>query len=329
MSQVLTGAAVPQPISVSGGPLRECLPYADGYVWGSMAHMDVYIGARMIPSLPVNIMGDPAAGTAPASCSTGYTSSQNEGTITAFGANGVLGVGYFLQDCGEACTPPGPAPTQAYYACPTSGCVATTALLTQQMTNPVGALSADNNGIVIVLAAVAATGQASASGTLYFGIGTESNNVLGAPLLTVEDSGTSAGTLTTVFNGSTLTGSVIDAGSNGYFFNDSSIATCTGENTSYFCPVTTVSLSATLEGVNSVASPQSFEIGNANSLFDSMTERSAFPTLGGPNGALNGIIPAFDWGLPFFYNRSVYVLFETFEAGGVGGPAIGFTTPTS
>ncbi|HEY1314502.1 MAG TPA: DUF3443 family protein [Steroidobacteraceae bacterium] len=329
MSGVLNGAAVPQPIQVSGGPLRECIAYADGYVWGSMATVDVQIGGRTISSLPVNIMGDPAAGTAPASCTSGYTSSQNESSVLAFGANGVLGIGVFLQDCGIACTTE-PAPTQAYYACPTSGCVAAAAALNQQMNNPVGALSADNNGVVIVLPAVTSTGQVSVSGTLYYGIGTQANNALGSStqLLTVLDSGTTAGTLTTTFNGSTLAGSVIDAGSSGYFFNDSSLPACS-DQPAYYCPVSgsaaaTVSFNATISGENGITSPQVFTIDNADSLFSSSQTLTAFPTLGGPNGALNGIIPGFDWGLPFFYNRSVYVLFETYAVGGTTGPAIGF-----
>jgi Protein of unknown function (DUF3443)/Bacterial Ig-like domain (group 2) len=329
MSSVLTGVAVPQPITVSGGPLAECIPYADGYTWSSMAYVDVQIGGRTIASLPVNIIGDPAAGSPPASCTSGYTSSQNESSVLAFGANGVIGVGYFLQDCGIACTTD-PAPTQAYYACPTSGCVPTAVPLSQQQNNPVGALAADNNGIVIVLPAVTQSGQTSVSGTLYFGVGTQANNALGsAQLLTVPDSGSAAGTLTTTFNGSTLTGSIIDAGSSAYFFNDSAIPTCS-DDTSFFCPVTsagaptTLSLSATIQGENGVSSPQVFAIGNADSLFSSATILTALPTLGGPNGALNGIVPGFDWGLPFFYGNSVYVLFETFSVNGTTGPAVGF-----
>ncbi len=327
-SSVLNGAAVPQPISVSGGPLRECLAYADGYVWGSMAYVDVRIGGRTIASLPVNMMGDPAAGAAPASCTAGYASELNESSVVAFGANGILGVGYFLQDCGVVCTTE-PAPTQAYYACPTSGCVESTAALTQQMTNPVAALSADNNGVIIVLPSVTDTGQASVSGTLYYGIDTQTNNALGgAQLLTVLDTGTTAGTLTTIFNGSTLTGSVIDSGSTGYFFDDASLNVC--KDYQFFCPLTsglvptTASLSATIQGENGATSAQAFTIGNADSLFAGSATLTAFPTLGGPNDSSNGIISGFDWGLPFFYGRSVYVLFETYTVSGTTGPAVGF-----
>jgi hypothetical protein len=33
---------------------------------------------------------------------------------------------------------------------------------------------------------------------------------------------------------------------------------------------------------------------------------------------------SFDWGLPFFFNRSVFVLFEQNSASGTSGPASAF-----
>jgi hypothetical protein len=35
-------------------------------------------------------------------------------------------------------------------------------------------------------------------------------------------------------------------------------------------------------------------------------------------------VGGFDWGLPFFYGRSVFVLFESHTAGAITGPAVGF-----
>lgn len=322
LSSALNGAAAPMAESTSGGPLFECVQFADGYTWGSMVVADVQIGGRTIASLPVHLIGDAAAGTAPTDCSSGAGPLEN--TVEAFGANGVLGVGNFLQDCGAGCV--SQAVAQLYYTCPSSGCVPTMVPLAQQLTNPVGALAADNNGVVIVLPPVTSTGQTSVSGTLYFGIGTQANNGLGqATFLTVDPS---QGSLSTIFNGATLAGSIIDSGSNGYFFNDTALATCS-DNTFYFCPVsggaaTSVDLSATLQGINGATSPQTFTIGNADSLFNASNTLTAYPTLGGPNTSVGGAVAGFDWGLPFFFDRSVYVLFETFTVGGTTGPAIGF-----
>lgn len=324
LQTVLSGAAALEPESVNGAPLRECVAYADGYSWGSMVTADVQLGGRTVAALPVHLIGDPAAGTAPASCSSGAGPVEN--TASAFGANGVLGVGNFLQDCGALCA--SNALSQSYYACPASGCVPTVVPLAEQLTNPVGALGTDNNGIVISLPPATETGQESVVGSLYFGINTRGDNALGgASLLTVDPNN---GTFTTAFNGQMLNGSVIDSGSTAYFFYDPSIATCASPDQLYYCPATsggsatTVSLSGTLQGANGVTAVQPFTIGNANLLFGSGNIISAFPTLGGPNGRMGGAISGFDWGLPFFYGRPVFVLFEQNSIGSVTGPAVGF-----
>ena len=318
------GASVtPAATSVSGGPLRECQQYADGYSWGSVVAFDVTIGQRTLSSLPVNLMSDPAAGIAPGSCSTGAGTAID--SVAVLGANGVVGIGYFLQDCGEDCAET--AFTGLYYACPATGCVPTTVPVNQQLQNPIGALSADNNGAVIALPSADANGQATLSGTLYFGIGTESNNAVGtAQFLTVEPTTSLSqppATLVTMFNGSTLNGSVIDSGSNAYFFDDSALTVCTNPDyLDFYC--TAASLSATLQGVNGATSSVNFDVGDANVIFDITTPLAVFPTLAGQNGSINNSIPGFDWGLPFFYGRNVYVLFDGGTAGSTTGPAIGF-----
>jgi hypothetical protein len=322
-ASVLGASVTPAPTSVSGGPLRECQQYADGYSWGSVVTLDVTIGLRTLSSLPVNLMSDPAAGTAPGSCSTGAGPAID--TVAVLGANGVMGIGYFLQDCGQGCADV--AFTGLYYACPPTGCVPTTVPVTQQLQNPISALSADNNGAVIALQSATSSGQATLNGTLYFGVGTESNNSVGnAQFLTVEPTTSQTqppATLVTMFNGSTLSGSVIDSGSNAYFFDDSALTVCTNPDyLGFYC--TAASLSATLQGVNGASFSVNFDVGDANVLFDTTTPLAAFPTLAGQNGSLNNSIPGFDWGLPFFYGRSVYVLFEGGTAGSTTGPAIGF-----
>jgi hypothetical protein len=45
------------------------------------------------------------------------------------------------------------------------------------------------------------------------------------------------------------------------------------------------------------------------------------PNLAGPTAS--NATDVFDWGLPFFYGRNVYVAFES-GAAGVAGPWIGF-----
>ncbi len=322
LSAVLSGAAPLTPETIGGAPLRRCVQYASGYAWGSMMVADVRLGTRTVTGLPVHVIGDAAAGSAPTSCSSGGGVEQT--TVAQFAANGVLGVGNFLHDCGADCAA-GPT-TASYYACPASGCVSTAVPLAQQLTNPIGALTNDNNGAIVTLGPVVPTGSLNVGGTLYFGIGTQANNAVPAAttFLTVKPG---TGTLTTVYNGRTLPDSVIDTGSPAYLFDDTSIAVCPSPDQTYYCPVTSsgaptsLGLNALLQGADGTTAAQSFTIANAQVLFGSGQILSAFPTLGGPNG---GTFTAFDWGMPFFYGRSVYVLFEQNSAAGVTGPAVGF-----
>lgn len=341
MHDALTGGAVPTPQTIGTGPvnfLRECLQYADGYVWGSTATVDVTIGTRTLLSLPINVGGDSAAGTAPAGCSGSMTA---ENSVATFGANGIIGIGYFLNDCPDCVANALPA---AYYACPTAGdstgCMPTAVPLSQQLTNPVGAMSADNNGVVVDLPAAIAGGQASLAGTLYFGIGTLSNNTVtnGAVFYLVQPSGAAAQTLTTNFPDASassgtmvLTGSIIDSGSNAIYADMSSggnsLPLCASPNQAFYCPLADVNfMGTTIEAYDgsalSTAIP--FTVGNAVNLFAQTGPTGPFavlPTLGGPYGGAS-----FDWGLPFFYGRRVYVLFDGKPATGttVTGPAVGF-----
>jgi hypothetical protein len=167
------------------------------------------------------VIGDATFPTIPAGCS---NSGPPENTVPAFGANGLLGVGLFLQDCGAACAQfaiPG-----TYYSCSANGCRATQVALNKQLQNPVALFSTDNNGVIVQLPAIPATGAATASGSLIFGIGTQSNNGLGnAAVLTVDPN---TGHLGTTFNGQAYPNSFIDTGSSVLFFGTSTYPVCPG-----------------------------------------------------------------------------------------------------
>jgi hypothetical protein len=194
-----------------------------------------------------------------------------------------------------------------------SSCHVITVSIAQQVANPVAFFKADNNGVIVDLPA-ATVSAPSVSGSLIFGIDTENNNALGsAHVLTVDPN---TGNISTTFKNKTYANAAfLDTGSNGYFFLDSSatgLAACPKPATGFYCPVSLTNLSATNTGTNKATSGVTFSIDNADSLF-SNGANSVFPTLGGP---LSGL---FDWGLPFFYGRNVYVaIFDASTSGGVG-----------
>jgi hypothetical protein len=112
--------------------------------------------------------------------------------------------------------------------------------------------------------------------------------------------------MTTNFAGGTYNGSFIDSGSNGLYFPQvSSVPTCDSSSTvaaGWFCPSDFVSLSAVQVGQNGVAAGVNFFVGNADGLFN--TSAVVFNDVGAPYSG------GFDWGLPFFLGRTVYVGLE-------------------
>jgi hypothetical protein len=314
ISSVLSPAlSLPQQLAADGNPLVECIQFVDGFSWGPVKLADMHIAGEQATSLPVQIIGDPAFPSIPFSCS---SSGPPENTVLTFGANGVVGLGMLLQDCGSACVQS--ALPGWYYSCAAAGCFPTQVALADQLQNPVALFSVDNNGTIIELASVPAAGAASATGSLIFGIGTQSNNGLGSAKVLTPNLDT--GYITTVFNNQIYTTSYIDSGSTEYFIGTALYPICTGAGAGFYCPATTQNLAATLEGANGSASAANFSIANADQLFAANPSFYAFNNLAIPAGD----VTVFAWGLPFFYGRNVYTAIETKQTPGGIGPYVAF-----
>lgn len=302
----------------NGNTLENCSSSPDGsYLWGPVAPFDIYIAGEIASSSLVQVISSSNT-PVPDSCSNGGTT--NENTPQLLGASGILGVGPEPTDCTVAgvnyCDGSVQSiPPNLYYTCPAVGCATTDSSVlvadNQQVTNPIPSLFqvnigiSDNNGVILQLPAVSGT-QAAVTGTMIFGIGTESNNQLGSATVFTLDS---SDNFTTLYNGQSLTSSFIDSGSNALYF-PGAVPTCT-DNPQYYCPSSLTSLSATNEGATQGQSTVSFSVDNADNLFSSYPGDAAFDTLAGPEGTYSscsqgGPSCTFDWGLPFFYGRSVF-----------------------
>jgi hypothetical protein len=185
--------------------------------------------------------------------------------------------------------------------------------------NPVTLFATDNNGSIISLPSVAEGGAGSVTGSLIFGVGTESNNSVSVTnVVPVATNGANMGYLTTVFNGATLPMSFIDSGSNGLFFYDASVTACTQPGfTDFYCPSSADALSAAFEVAGGSTASENFVVVSAETLTVSL---SAFPGLAGTNPAPQ----SFDWGLPFFYGRNVVTVIEGYTTSDGTGPYIAF-----
>jgi hypothetical protein len=321
-------SALPNQIGPNGDPVGECYGFVDGYTFGSVRTADFTIGGASVAGMPIDVIGDTGAfATAPSSCSSGGGNAIV--TVKDLGSNGILGIGTTATDCGVACTRPGGFGAGTYYDCPPTGCTAIIARASnavapfQQLPNPIAAMSKDNNGSVIVMPAVSAQGAATTTGTLFFGIGTETNNGLGSVKPLTTDDG---GFLTATYKGMSLPNSFIDSGSSAYFFTDSTLTACTDpDSKGFYCPATPLALSPALAGLNGTMLNAGFTLYNAETAFAS--GNAALAGIGADPNDLSNLTPisnSFDFGFPFFYGRSVYTAISGRKAGNVTGPFVGF-----
>lgn len=309
LNSSLLNGGLPISTLASGAQLAECATFADGFTWGTVRTATIQIGGETTASpIPIQIIGDSAAGAAPSGCGSGSA----ENTATDLGANGILGIGTAPTDCGATCSTPSTATNYSnYFTCGTS-CARATVPLSQQVANPVANFTADNNGVIVQMPPVSNTGASSATGTLVFGIGTQSNNALAATQTFTTDAFGNMNN--SVFNGTTVQ-AFFDSGSNAYFFADSSLAQCGSNFAGFYCPSSAQTRSITLGGLSSTRASASIGILSASTLF-SNTSNYAFNDLAGQIGGNS----SFDLGLPFFYGRYMYYGFAT----STQAPYVGF-----
>jgi hypothetical protein len=287
-------AGMPTQTDGNGDALSECQAFVIGYTWGSVKLADVKLAELTAGNLPIHVIGDPAAPAVPAAC-TSRGSGVAMNTVETLGAKGILGVDSFIEDC-PACAQS--AALAAYFTCPGGTCATVQLAAARQVQNPVAALPSDNNGILLAMPAVAATGATNPAGSLILGIGTRSNNALGSVTIFDLDY---VGEFWTNYGGQWLY-AFADSGSNGLFFDDALIANCASP-AGFFCPGTTLARSATVEGAtNNVQATINFSVADAHTLV------TAYPNTAYSNlaGGWPGASTYFDWGMPFFFGRRVF-----------------------
>jgi len=331
LQSVIPGLALPTLGDNSGGTVFNCVQFLDtSYLWGPVQQADIKIAGEAASSTFIQTISSSNTGV-PTACSNGGT--KNENTPTLLGANGILGVGLEPTDCDaqgpiNLCDGSVQSPIPAYFNCPSSGCASNATQITiganQQVTNPV-MLFTDSNGVILNLPSPGGTSDVAPTltGTLVFGINTAAgNNSIGSavafPL--------SNDSFTTDYSGQTLTDSFIDSGSNALFF-PSTLTVCS-DNQFFFCPASLTGQSATNVGAGgSPTSIVAFNVDNADSLFNANPTDTVFGTLAGPEGTANTCTAqgtgscSFDWGLPFFFGRSVFTAIDGATVTNVGtGP---------
>lgn len=283
-------------LTLPSSHIGECMYFGVGTDWGAVQTVDVILAKEPAVSVPIQVVDPTFAGQytsagQPASNICGVAAVLSD--PSQVGHNGILGVGVFQFDGGF------------YYNCMPLPCAAVAVSPSQQVQNPVGLLPVDNNGVIVALPSVPASGLPSLTGSLILGIGTASNNQPSGVTVLPTDS---SGRIVTHFHPSPSTSTqqpgIIDSGSNVLFFSDSSLSIplCPGALSLLYCPSSPLHFSAVNTGSSgSPSSSVNFQIANPMPLLSS--GHAAINNVGGPE-VFSG---TFDWGLPFFFGRTVYV----------------------
>jgi hypothetical protein len=222
--------------------------------------------------------------------------------------NGIIGVNQIIQDCPWCADD---AENGTYYTCTGTTCTNQAAALNQQVANPIAYMPADNNGITVQFPAAPASGISSEplSGMAYLGIGTQPNNTPAGSVvmlsLDLNENDTCYTDITTKWNGASIC-SFLDTGSNGYVFPNVTANALPTDQNDVFTPGSPMTFSAINVGNNGTQAAASFTVGNVDPYLGSYPVLAQFAS-DDPNGQLNG---QFDWGLPFFLGRTVYLGYQ-------------------
>jgi hypothetical protein len=295
------------------GSLVECTVFGDGYSWGPVARADFTIAGESVASMPLQVIGDSRFSTVPTACSSSSTVAVEEDTVAAFGANAIIGIGVEPSDCPACAQATGP---KVYFACTTAtACTETIVPPADLVPNPISDFATDNNGSFLVLPSVPLAGSATVTGSLIFGVDTQTNNQSGSQTVAFIDP--SSAELTMVYKGTPLSDSFIDSGTNGIYFADTTLTTCT-DAPNFYCPSTTQNLPLGINLHNGSVFNTTFNVVNADTLTNAV---SAFPGLA---GTLPASLDGFDWGLSFFYGRRVATVIAGNTTSVGAGPYIAF-----
>lgn len=321
-----------QPFTVNGNQINECITFGTGYTWGPIARADVRMGGQTAYNIPINLLGGSSI-SVPDQCSQ-YAMPPYEYTVETFGSNAIVGVNPSIFDTGNMYAESSLDSGGGYYSCNpndesgTSSCSYYRLPESQQVVNPIAFMSdangnaLNNNGLILSLPSAGGAAASQVTGSLTFGINTQTNNVLAtsAPIFNgTMESGNPIVTIGTNYNGSNWS-ALFDSGTQGYLITNYGELLCapdtetnpTGPYAGLLCPIQPLSLSANIMSYDFTgnSTTNQFMITNALTWINDFPTAHVYPNLGyympGNDSVASGI---FIWGLPFFLGKNVYLGF--------------------
>ncbi len=301
LQSAITSVNLPLDTTSSGQYLAECETFGSGYTWGGVAHAVVKLGGETTSSIPIEIVNATGLPSAPAACLA--KDPTDAGSVSVIHSNGILGIGPMVADNGS------------YFTCTSSTCTAMSSepATSAMVSNPVAFFtSSDTNGIVFQLPAIPSSGAGTTSGTVTFGIGTQSDNSISGYTVIPLDSN---GHLTVQEGGTSYTSSFLDSGSSLYVapFN-----LPYNTSTAYFSPssLQQVPIVLTSNGTSSSASySSSVDLASPTSL-NLSPSLMAFDDVGMYSPSTTTV----DLGLPFFFGKTIAYVFNGMSSSAGTGP---------
>ena len=321
----LLKGALPTVSPALGATLTECETYVSSFVYGPIVRADVFIAGEKAANTKLQIFGHPSY-KIPNDCK--QQGGLDLHTPETFGANGLIGVSFRVKD-----------DYAMYYNCRTSN----PALCVPNQTfpgipNTVTQFSKDNNGVVLSLPTLPTPDSPSpVTGTLKFGVSTQSNNTPGANTLALVNDGTPSdrsGTFDAKVGSAWYMG-YIDSGTDVvYFFDDlnSALKACprNGPYAGLYCPATPQNLIFDLAdtGTKKPKGYINYTVADASKVLDSSS--IAYTNIGGVSSPSTNLDSAMAFGLSVFFGNNMYFLFNNQKVANFGtsrspvtGPMIG------
>ena len=116
----------------AGPAVAECAQFVSFYSWGSVRSADIKLGAETASNARIQVIADPAFPSVPHACSSTGAAGNS---VQSLGANGLIGLGNFAQDCGQRCSVQ--ASNGYYYSCTGGTCAPIAVSIAKQVWNPV------------------------------------------------------------------------------------------------------------------------------------------------------------------------------------------------
>ena len=301
--------------TTAGQFLTQCMQFGSGNTWGAISRADVKLGQLLAPDVGIQLINDGSNAVVGACSSSGNMLN----TVSALGANGILGVGNEKQDCGEYCNVI--AQNRVYYSCGASTCTGTSVALADQVQNPIAKLAAPyNTGVAVTMPKI--TQPQIATGVATFGIGSAAADTL-AMTGTIAQIKTAGLRFNSLFEGVAQPQTAIDSGSSALSLRTTQIPVCASPNANFLCPTSSpmypVFSATTLAGAHV---DTAFAVNNyvgMQSVMNQYAQAIAVP------GIADKVVTGSNlYGLPFYFGRTVYHAMPGAVVNGSTGPFVAY-----